>query len=65
MEVIEHVDPDRLPACENSVFGVARPGTVLVTTPNVEYNARYETLPAGALRHGSPTPPRMIVGIGT
>lgn len=51
-EVIEHVDPPRLPALEYAVFGAARPGTVLVTTPNVEYNVRWETLPAGHVRHG-------------
>jgi SAM-dependent methyltransferase len=51
MEVIEHVDPPRLPALEAAVFGHARPGTVLVTTPNVEYNARYEGLAPGELRH--------------
>lgn len=42
MEVIEHVDPVRLPAVERTVFGVARPGTVVVTTPNAEHNVRYE-----------------------
>ncbi|MFI9816788.1 3' terminal RNA ribose 2'-O-methyltransferase Hen1 [Saccharothrix variisporea] len=51
MEVVEHLDPVRLPALEHSVFVVARPRTVLVTTPNVEYNALFETLPAGRLRH--------------
>ncbi|HEU5107534.1 MAG TPA: 3' terminal RNA ribose 2'-O-methyltransferase Hen1 [Micromonosporaceae bacterium] len=51
MEVIEHVDPARLPALEAAVFGHARPATVVVTTPNVEYNARFEGLPAGELRH--------------
>jgi 3' terminal RNA ribose 2'-O-methyltransferase Hen1 len=50
MEVIEHVDPPRLGALEHTVFAAARPGAVLVTTPNVEYNVRYE-LPAGAIRH--------------
>jgi 3' terminal RNA ribose 2'-O-methyltransferase Hen1 len=44
MEVIEHVDPPRLPALEASVFGHARPATVIVTTPNVEYNVLYEGL---------------------
>ncbi|GII62635.1 3' terminal RNA ribose 2'-O-methyltransferase Hen1 [Sphaerisporangium krabiense] len=44
MEVVEHVDPPRLPALERVVFGVARPRTVIVTTPNREYNARYEFL---------------------
>ena len=50
-EVIEHVDPPRLPALEHAVFGAARPGTVVVTTPNSEYNVRWETLPAGHVRH--------------
>ncbi|MER6735173.1 3' terminal RNA ribose 2'-O-methyltransferase Hen1 [Streptomyces puniciscabiei] len=51
-EVIEHLDLPRLPALEYAVFGHARPRTVLVTTPNVEYNVRWETLPAGHARHG-------------
>ncbi|MEU8705550.1 3' terminal RNA ribose 2'-O-methyltransferase Hen1 [Streptomyces sp. NPDC048565] len=51
-EVIEHLDLERLPALEYAVFGSARPRTVLVTTPNVEYNVRWETLPAGHARHG-------------
>ena len=48
MEVIEHVDEARLPALAGSVFGHARPATVIVTTPNVEYNVRYEGLAAGS-----------------
>jgi 3' terminal RNA ribose 2'-O-methyltransferase Hen1 len=51
MEVIEHVDLPRLPALERTVFGDAHPPTVIVTTPNVEYNVRYEALPSTALRH--------------
>ncbi len=51
MEVIEHVDPARLGALERTVFGHAAPGTVIVTTPNAEYNVRFEALPAGAMRH--------------
>jgi len=51
MEVIEHVDAGRLAALERAVFGFAAPGTVLVTTPNAEYNACFENLPAGAMRH--------------
>ncbi|SCL16506.1 3' terminal RNA ribose 2'-O-methyltransferase Hen1 [Micromonospora rhizosphaerae] len=51
MEVIEHVDPPRLPALEDAVLGHARPGTVVVTTPNAEYNVRYEGLGAGRFRH--------------
>ncbi|ADG77123.1 Small RNA 2'-O-methyltransferase OS=Tsukamurella paurometabola (strain ATCC 8368 / DSM / CCUG 35730 / CIP 100753 / JCM 10117 / KCTC 9821 / NBRC 16120 /NCIMB 702349 / NCTC 13040) OX=521096 GN=Tpau_0482 PE=3 SV=1 [Tsukamurella paurometabola] len=44
MEVIEHVDPSRLGALEHVVFGGARPGTVIVTTPNSEYNVLYPDL---------------------
>ncbi|HYZ57859.1 MAG TPA: 3' terminal RNA ribose 2'-O-methyltransferase Hen1 [Streptosporangiaceae bacterium] len=51
MEVIEHVDPSRLDALERTVFGHAAPGTVIVTTPNAEYNVRFEALPAGVMRH--------------
>ena len=51
MEVIEHVDPSRLAALERVVFAHAAPATVVVTTPNVEYNVRYETLPPGTPRH--------------
>jgi 2-polyprenyl-3-methyl-5-hydroxy-6-metoxy-1,4-benzoquinol methylase len=51
MEVVEHMDPPRLGSLEHAVFGAARPGAVIVTTPNAEYNVRYETLEAGRLRH--------------
>ena len=51
MEVIEHVDPDRLPALERSIFAHAHPAAVIVTTPNAEFNATFERLPAGAMRH--------------
>jgi hypothetical protein len=51
MEVIEHVDLPRLPALERTVFGDAAPTTVIVTTPNVEHNVRFESLTAGAMRH--------------
>ena len=51
MEVIEHVDPPRLDALGQAVFGSAAPGAVIVTTPNGEYNALYEALPAGKFRH--------------
>ncbi|NHO84184.1 3' terminal RNA ribose 2'-O-methyltransferase Hen1 [Micromonospora sp. CMU55-4] len=51
MEVVEHLDPPRLPALEDAVFGHARPGTVVVTTPNIEYNVRYEGLGPGRFRH--------------
>jgi SAM-dependent methyltransferase len=51
MEVIEHVDPPRLGALEQTVFGAARPGTVVVTTPNAEHNVRFPGLRPGAMRH--------------
>jgi 3' terminal RNA ribose 2'-O-methyltransferase Hen1 len=51
VEVIEHLDPSRLAAFERVLFEYARPRTVVLTTPNVEYNARFETLPAGFFRH--------------
>jgi len=49
MEVVEHVDPPRLAALERVVFGHAKPGAVIVTTPNSEYNVNYEFLTG--LRH--------------
>lgn len=52
MEVIEHIDEPRLPAMERAVFGAARPRTVIVTTPNSEYNVRFEGLAHGRFRHG-------------
>jgi 3' terminal RNA ribose 2'-O-methyltransferase Hen1 len=51
VEVIEHLDPSRLDAFSQAVFGRARPQTVVITTPNVEYNRLFETLPAGSLRN--------------
>ncbi len=51
VEVIEHLDPPRLAAFERVVFEFARPQTVVVTTPNREYNLIWKSLPAGAMRH--------------
>jgi 3' terminal RNA ribose 2'-O-methyltransferase Hen1 len=51
MEVIEHVEPERLVAVEAAVFAHAQPGGVVVTTPNSEYNALYPSLAAGDMRH--------------
>lgn len=51
VEVIEHLDPARLAAFERVLFEFARPQLVVVTTPNVEYNVMWETLPAGTMRH--------------
>jgi 3' terminal RNA ribose 2'-O-methyltransferase Hen1 len=38
VEVIEHLDPARLAALERVVFEHARPRTVVLTTPNRDYN---------------------------
>lgn len=51
MEVVEHLDLPRLPALEASVFGAAQPAHVIVTTPNADYNIRYEGLAPGGFRH--------------
>ncbi|GEA80229.1 3' terminal RNA ribose 2'-O-methyltransferase Hen1 [Cellulomonas uda] len=51
MEVVEHLDPPRLAAMERVVLGVARPRTLVVTTPNAEHNVRYPALAAGGVRH--------------
>jgi 3' terminal RNA ribose 2'-O-methyltransferase Hen1 len=51
VEVIEHIEPDRLASVERVVFEFAKPGVVVVTTPNREYNARFEGMQPGQLRH--------------
>ena len=51
VEVIEHLDAPRLTAFERVLFEFAHPKTAVITTPNVEYNAKFETLPAGRFRH--------------
>ena len=51
IEVIEHLDQPRLAAFERVLFEFAKPATVVLSTPNVEYNVRFENLPAGKFRH--------------
>jgi len=51
IEVIEHLDVARLRAFERVLFEQAHPRVALITTPNSEYNARFESLPAGQFRH--------------
>lgn len=51
VEVIEHLDRNRLAVFEQVLFGTARPPVVILTTPNAEYNALYETLAPRRLRH--------------
>jgi 3' terminal RNA ribose 2'-O-methyltransferase Hen1 len=51
VEVIEHLDLARLAAFERVLFEHARPSTIVLTTPNAEYNVKFDSLPEGALRH--------------
>ena len=51
LEVVEHLDPARLNAFERCLFEFARPQRVVLTTPNIDYNVKFENLPAGKLRH--------------
>ena len=51
VEVVEHLDPPRLAAFERVLFEHARPATIVMTTPNREYNVKFETMPAGTFRH--------------
>jgi 3' terminal RNA ribose 2'-O-methyltransferase Hen1 len=51
IEVIEHLDPPRLAAFERVLFEFARPDMIVLTTPNIEYNAVWENLETGRLRH--------------
>lgn len=51
VEVIEHLDAERLDAMEEVVFADAAPRHVFVTTPNREYNPLFEGMKTGALRH--------------
>ena len=51
VEVIEHIDPERLSALELSLFADARPRLIILTTPNREYNALFENMPDSAFRH--------------
>jgi small RNA 2'-O-methyltransferase len=50
VETLEHLEPGRLSELERSLFGALRPGRVLITTPNREYNELYG-LDRGELRH--------------
>ncbi|MGN1458271.1 MAG: 3' terminal RNA ribose 2'-O-methyltransferase Hen1 [Acutalibacteraceae bacterium] len=51
VEVIEHMDMQRIPFFEKVLFGYAQPKTVILTTPNKEYNIKYPTLENDTLRH--------------
>lgn len=51
IEVIEHLDAERLDVFAQVTFGIAQPKTVIVTTPNSEYNVHFTGLAPGTFRH--------------
>ncbi len=51
IEVIEHLDLQRIKAFERVLFEFAYPKTIIITTPNIEYNVKFENLSQGSLRH--------------
>jgi 3' terminal RNA ribose 2'-O-methyltransferase Hen1 len=51
VEVIEHLDENRLQSFERVVFECAKPKTVILTTPNAEYNELFKNIKAGTMRH--------------
>ena len=51
VEVIEHVEPTRLDLFQRNLFDNMQPRTVLLTTPNREYNVRFENMRPNGLRH--------------
>ncbi len=51
IEVIEHIDEERLKTMARVVFEFAQPNTVIMTTPNGEYNIMYENLHGENFRH--------------
>lgn len=51
VEVIEHLDAERLDVFGHALFGYAQPATVIVTTPNQEYNVHFDGLGEGEFRH--------------
>ena len=51
IEVIEHLDEARLAALEKAIFEYAKPTTIVITTPNAEYNIRFNDYEKGKLRH--------------
>jgi 3' terminal RNA ribose 2'-O-methyltransferase Hen1 len=51
VEVVEHLDAPRLQAFERVVFEYARPKTLVLTTPNREYNVMWENVGTERLRH--------------
>ena len=51
VDVLEHIEPERLPAFAHVIFGDSDPLFVILTTPNAEFNKTFENLSSGELRH--------------
>jgi 3' terminal RNA ribose 2'-O-methyltransferase Hen1 len=51
IEVIEHLDEFRLATFAQILFQFTRPKTIIITTPNQEYNVKFPSLPTGKFRH--------------
>lgn len=51
VEVIEHLDLNRLKAFERVLFEFAKPRTIVLTTPNQEFNVTWDKLDAEEMRH--------------
>ncbi|WP_419838643.1 3' terminal RNA ribose 2'-O-methyltransferase Hen1 [Candidatus Poriferisodalis sp.] len=51
VEVIEHVDPERLDSLADAVFAHAAPQAVVLTTPNREFNVNYSHVGPDGMRH--------------
>lgn len=45
VETIEHIDPGMLASVEQTVFGYYRPKTLVMTTPNADFNPNYGLAP--------------------
>jgi 3' terminal RNA ribose 2'-O-methyltransferase Hen1 len=51
VEVIEHIDLSRLPSFERVLFEFAKPKTIVLSTPNKEYNSIWEKMNPNSFRH--------------
>lgn len=51
IEVIEHLELNRLESFAEALFGAAAPKTVILTTPNIEYNAVFQEIAPKRYRH--------------
>lgn len=51
VEVIEHFDLRELVLVERVIFEFARPTTLIITTPNCEYNVNYKDVYPSGVRH--------------